>query len=87
MSDILLQEQNTSDIRYRYQEKVMSERKMMESIGKPQLTQEQLETHLWEAAALLRGSIDSGDYKIYKHGRENFYFVLKSFSNSHPNVQ
>ena len=32
------------------------------------MTQEQLETHLWEAATLLRGSIDSGDYKIYIFG-------------------
>lgn len=40
----------------------------MEKIEKKQLTQEQLETHLWEAAALLRGSIDSGDYKIYIFG-------------------
>ena len=40
----------------------------MERTEKPQLTQEQLETHLWDAAALLRGSIDSGDYKIYIFG-------------------
>ena len=46
----------------------MSERKIMENIENSQLTQEQLETHLWEAAALLRGSIDSGDYKIYIFG-------------------
>ena len=33
-----------------------------------QLTQAQLESHLWEAANILRGSIDSGDYKHYIFG-------------------
>jgi type I restriction enzyme M protein len=31
-------------------------------------TQQQLETHLWGAADILRGSIDSGDYKNYIFG-------------------
>ena len=35
---------------------------------KAQLTQQQLESHLWEAANILRGSIDSGDYKHYIFG-------------------
>ncbi|WP_417430960.1 type I restriction-modification system subunit M [Kiloniella sp.] len=33
-----------------------------------QLTLDQLETHLWGAADILRGSIDSGDYKHYIFG-------------------
>jgi len=32
------------------------------------LTLQQLETHLWKAADILRGSIDSGDYKHYIFG-------------------
>jgi type I restriction enzyme M protein len=32
------------------------------------LTQRQLETHLWKAADILRGRIDSGDYKHYIFG-------------------
>ena len=32
------------------------------------LTLQKLETHLWKAAAILRGSIDSGDYKHYIFG-------------------
>lgn len=32
------------------------------------LTQKQLETHLWQAADILRGRIDSGDYKHYIFG-------------------
>jgi type I restriction enzyme M protein len=32
------------------------------------LTQQQLETHLWESANILRGSIDSSDYKNYIFG-------------------
>ncbi|EMG53626.1 type I restriction-modification system, M subunit [Ochrobactrum sp. CDB2] len=31
----------------------------------PLLTLSQLENHLWKAADILRGSIDSGDYKHY----------------------
>ena len=33
-----------------------------------QLTQSQLETHLWEAANILRGKIDSSDFKHYIFG-------------------
>lgn len=33
-----------------------------------QLTQQQLESHLWESANILRGSIDSSDYKNYIFG-------------------
>ena len=33
-----------------------------------QLTQQQLEAHLWESANILRGSIDSSDYKNYIFG-------------------
>jgi len=32
------------------------------------LTLSQLESHLWRAADILRGSIDSGDYKHYIFG-------------------
>ena len=32
------------------------------------LTQQQLEKHLWGAADILRGRIDSGDYKHYIFG-------------------
>lgn len=32
------------------------------------LTQKQLESHLWESANILRGSIDSSDYKNYIFG-------------------
>lgn len=32
------------------------------------LTQQELESHLWKAADILRGSIDSGDYKHYIFG-------------------
>lgn len=32
------------------------------------LTQQQLESHLWESANILRGSIDSSDYKNYIFG-------------------
>lgn len=34
----------------------------------PKLTQQQLESHLWESANILRGSIDSSDYKSYIFG-------------------
>jgi type I restriction enzyme M protein len=61
------------------------------SQSKGQLTQEQLESHLWEAAALLRGSIDSGDYKQYIFGllfykrlcdvwNEKYEMLLKKFN-------
>jgi type I restriction enzyme M protein len=39
----------------------------LKEIG-PKLTQQQLETHLWKAADILRGSIDSSDYKNYIFG-------------------
>ena len=29
------------------------------------ITQQQLESHLWDAAVLLRGTIDAGDYKQF----------------------
>ena len=32
------------------------------------LTLEELESHLWESANILRGSIDSADYKNYIFG-------------------
>src|SRR5271157_1903994 len=32
------------------------------------LTQQELESHLWKAADILRGSIDSSDYKNYIFG-------------------
>jgi len=32
------------------------------------LSLQQLESHLWKAADILRGSIDSGDYKHYIFG-------------------
>lgn len=32
------------------------------------LTLQQLESHLWESANILRGSIDSSDYKNYIFG-------------------
>ncbi|MFW6270638.1 MAG: type I restriction-modification system subunit M N-terminal domain-containing protein, partial [Bacillota bacterium] len=32
------------------------------------LTLEELESHLWESANILRGSIDSSDYKNYIFG-------------------
>lgn len=32
------------------------------------LTQAQLERHLWQAADILRGRIDAGDYKHYIFG-------------------
>ncbi len=32
------------------------------------LTQQELESHLWESANILRGSIDSSDYKNYIFG-------------------
>jgi len=34
----------------------------------PTLTQQQLQSHLWESANILRGSIDSSDYKNYIFG-------------------
>jgi type I restriction enzyme M protein len=34
----------------------------------PVLSQQQLQTHLWESANILRGSIDSSDYKNYIFG-------------------
>lgn len=34
----------------------------------PKLTLQQLEAHLWESANILRGSIDSSDYKNYIFG-------------------
>lgn len=48
-----------------------------------QLTQQQLESHLWESANILRGSIDSSDYKNYIFGmlflkRLNDVFVEKA---------
>jgi type I restriction enzyme M protein len=47
------------------------------------LTQQQLESHLWESANILRGSIDSSDYKNYIFGmlflkRLNDVFVEKA---------
>jgi len=35
---------------------------------RPTLTVDQLERHLWSAADILRGSIDSSDYKNYIFG-------------------
>ncbi|KQB92895.1 hypothetical protein GEPA3_2111 [Geobacillus sp. PA-3] len=35
---------------------------------KQKLTLQQLESHLWESANILRGSIDSSDYKNYIFG-------------------
>lgn len=32
------------------------------------LTQQELESHLWKSADILRGSIDSSDYKNYIFG-------------------
>ena len=32
------------------------------------LTQQELESHLWESANILRGSIDAADYKNYIFG-------------------
>ena len=32
------------------------------------LTRTELENHLWKSADILRGSIDSSDYKIYIFG-------------------
>jgi type I restriction enzyme M protein len=48
-----------------------------------QLTQQELESHLWESANILRGSIDSSDYKNYIFGmlflkRLNDVFVEKA---------
>jgi len=31
----------------------------------PHITQQQLESYLWGAATLLRGTIDAGDYKQF----------------------
>jgi len=42
-----------------------------------QLTQEALERHLWEAAALLRGSLASNDYRNYIFG----FLLLKRLSD------
>ena len=39
-----------------------------EIIHMSKLTQQQLEAHLWESANILRGSIDSSDYKSYIFG-------------------
>lgn len=39
-----------------------------EMIQMSKLTQQQLEAHLWESANILRGSIDSSDYKSYIFG-------------------
>ncbi|MGA1875491.1 MAG: N-6 DNA methylase [bacterium] len=41
------------------------------------IAQQQLETHLWAAADILRGSIDSGDYKNYIFG----FLFLKRVSD------
>lgn len=41
------------------------------------LTQQELESHLWESANILRGSIDSSDYKNYIFG----LFFLKRLSD------
>ena len=48
-----------------------------------QLSLQQLESHLWESANILRGSIDSSDYKNYIFGmlflkRLNDVFVEKA---------
>jgi type I restriction enzyme M protein len=40
----------------------------IEQQQQPVVSQQQLESHLWEAANILRGSIDSSDYKIYIFG-------------------
>ncbi|ARU62733.1 type I restriction endonuclease subunit M [Tumebacillus avium] len=40
----------------------------LQDCKQPVVTQQQLESHLWEAANILRGSIDSSDYKIYIFG-------------------
>jgi type I restriction enzyme M protein len=39
----------------------------MQQAPKPegQLSQEELESHLWEAANILRGTVDSSDYRLY----------------------
>lgn len=39
-----------------------------EEFALSKVTQRQLESHLWEAANILRGSIDAGDYKHYIFG-------------------
>ena len=41
------------------------------------LTRTELETHLWKSADILRGSIDSSDYKIYIFG----FLFLKRLSD------
>ena len=41
------------------------------------LTRSELETHLWKSADILRGSIDSSDYKIYIFG----FLFLKRLSD------
>lgn len=43
------------------------------------LTQQQLEKHLWRAADILRGRIDSGDYKHYIFG---LLFFKRHWTNS-----
>jgi len=39
------------------------------------LTQQELESHLWESANILRGSIDAADYKTYI-SRKNVQFIV-----------
>lgn len=41
---------------------------MTDSARQPELTLDDLKSHLWKAADILRGSIDSGDYKHYIFG-------------------
>ncbi|MDT8267658.1 type I restriction-modification system subunit M N-terminal domain-containing protein, partial [Roseomonas sp. DSM 102946] len=41
------------------------------------LTRTELENHLWKSADILRGSIDSSDYKIYIFG----FLFLKRLSD------
>lgn len=43
----------------------------------PKLTRSELENHLWKSADILRGSIDSSDYKIYIFG----FLFLKRLSD------
>jgi type I restriction enzyme M protein len=42
--------------------------KLLTQIATPKMTQQQLERHLWDAADILRGKIDSSDFKHYIFG-------------------